>query len=100
MVRRRWTKEENKLVMGCFYQSDPTRRGYQKRMIAIWKEIVTFEIREQKLVDQEREGERVIRTNKWLTEVELEDIRRKKSARRDSEENQEINGIPVIEERI
>ena len=86
--------------MGCFYQSDPTRRGYQKRMIAIWKEIVTFEIREQKLVDQEREGERVIRTNKWLTEVELEDIRRKKLARRDSEENQEINGIPVIEERI
>ena len=73
--------------MGCFYQSDPTRRGYQKRMIAIWKEIVTFEIREQKLVDQEREGERVIRTNKWLTEVELEDIRRKKLARRDSEEN-------------
>ena len=44
--------------MGCFYQSDPTRRGYQKRMIAIWKEIVTFEIREQKLVDQERERER------------------------------------------
>ena len=86
--------------MGCFYQSDPTRRGYQKRMIAIWKEIVTFEIREQKLVDQEKEGERVIRTNKWLTEVELEDIRRKKLARRDSEENQEINGIPVIEERI
>ena len=86
--------------MGCFYQSDPTRRGYQKRMIAIWKEIVTFETREQKLVDQEREGERVIRTNKWLTEVELEDIRRKKLARRDSEENQEINGIPVIEERI
>ena len=28
MVRRRWTKEENKLVMRCFYQSDPTRRGY------------------------------------------------------------------------
>ena len=28
MVRRRWTKEENKLVMRCFYQRDPTRRGY------------------------------------------------------------------------
>ena len=35
MVLRRWTKEENKLVMRCFYQSDPTRRGYRKRMIAI-----------------------------------------------------------------
>ena len=26
MVRRRWTKEENRLVMRCFYQSDPTTR--------------------------------------------------------------------------
>ena len=28
MVRRRWTKEENKRVIRCFYQSDPTSRGY------------------------------------------------------------------------
>ena len=28
MVRRWWAKEENKLVMRCFYQSDPTRSGY------------------------------------------------------------------------
>ena len=26
MMVRRWTKKENKLVMRCFYQSDPTRR--------------------------------------------------------------------------
>ena len=38
MVRRR-KKEENKLVMRCFYQSDPTRRRYRKQMIAIWREI-------------------------------------------------------------
>ena len=50
--------------MGCFYQSDPTRRGYQKRMIAIWKEIVTFEIREQKLViKRERERESLEQIN-------------------------------------
>ena len=30
MVRRRWTKGENKLVMRCFYQRGPTRRGYRK----------------------------------------------------------------------
>ena len=59
MVRRRWTKEVNKLVMRCFYQSDPTRRGYQKRMIAIWREIGTFEITEQRLVYHAR----VIRIN-------------------------------------
>ena len=26
MMVRRWTKEENRLVMRCFYQSDPTTR--------------------------------------------------------------------------
>ena len=36
IVRRRWTKKVNKLVMRCFYQSYPTRRGCQKQMIAIW----------------------------------------------------------------
>ena len=30
IIVRRWTKEENKLVIRCFYQSNPTRRGYQK----------------------------------------------------------------------
>ena len=35
MMVRRWTKEVNKLVIRCFYQSDPTTRGYQKQMIAI-----------------------------------------------------------------
>ena len=76
MMARRWTKEENKLVMRCFYQSDSTRRGYQKvgyrkRMVAIWREIV--EITEQRVVDQAS----IIRTNEWLTEVELEEIRKK-----------------------
>ena len=45
--------------MGYFYRSDPTTREYQKRMIAIWREIGIFEITEQRLVDQVR----VIRTN-------------------------------------
>ena len=83
MMRRKWIKEVNKLVMRCFYQSSPTRRGYQKQMIAIWRKIRTFVITEQRLVDQAR----VIRTNEWLTEVELEEIRRKKLTLRDGEEN-------------
>ena len=65
-------------------------------MIAIWREIGTFEITEQRLVDQAR----VVRTNEWLTEVELEEVRRKILTPRDGEENQEINDIPVIQERI
>ena len=42
-------------------------------MIAIWREIGTFEITEKRLVDQVR----VVGTNEWLTEVELEEIRKK-----------------------
>ena len=40
-------------------------------MIAIWREIGTFEITEQRLADQAR----AIRTNEWLTEVGYEEIR-------------------------
>ena len=66
-------------------------------MIAIWREIGIFEITEQRLVDQVR----VIRTNEWLTDsLELQEIRRKNFTPRDGEENQEINDIPVIEEKI
>ena len=39
-------------------------------------------------------------SNEWLTEEELEKIGRKTLTPRDDEENQEINDIPVIEERI
>ena len=85
MVRRRWTKDENKLVMRCFYQSDPNRRGYQKQMIAMRSEIGTFEITEPRLVDQAR----VIITNEWPTELESEEIWRKILTHRDGEENQE-----------
>ena len=59
--------------MRCFYKSDPTRTGYRKRMIAIWRDIGTFEITEQRLVDQVR----VVRANEWLTEVELQEIAKK-----------------------
>ena len=55
MVMRRWAKEVSKLVIRCFYQIDPTRRGYQKRMIAIWREIGIFEITEQRFELSERD---------------------------------------------
>ena len=73
LARRRWAKEVNKLVMRCFHECHPTRRGYQKQMIAIWREIGTSEITEQRIVDQAR----VIRTNEWLIGKELEEIRKK-----------------------
>ena len=71
--RKKWNKEVNKIIMECFYRSDPTRRGYRKRMLANWKEIGVFECTEQRIVDQSR----CIRTNEWLSSIELEEIQRK-----------------------
>ena len=41
-------------------------------MLGIWKELGVFEISEQRLADQAR----AIRTNGWLSEIELEEIQR------------------------
>ena len=65
-------------------------------MIAIWRKMGTFERTKQRHVDRAR----VVRTKKWLTEVELEEIKRKILTPRDGEENPEINDISVIEEKI
>ena len=38
-----WSKEVNKLVMKCYIQSDPSKRGYLTRMVAVWAEKGVFE---------------------------------------------------------
>ena len=72
-TRIRWTKEVNKIVVRYFYQSDPTKRGYRKQMMKIWREIGVFDVTEQRLADQTG----VIRTNGWLSKAELDEIQRK-----------------------
>ena len=71
-ARDNWTKDIYKLVIRCFFKSEPKRRGYRKRMLAIWREIGVFDVTEQRLADQSR----AISTNGWLSEVELEEIKR------------------------
>ena len=50
----------------------PQERKYRIRMKKIWDEIGVFPVTEQRLADQARQ----IRTNKWLTSIEIEEIRR------------------------
>lgn len=78
----RWTKEIKKIVMTCFYQSNPTRIGYGKPMMKIWREIGLFKITELRLADQTR----VVRTNDQLSEVKPDEIQRKIKEKQDSEE--------------
>ena len=78
-ARMKWDKEVNKVVMECFYRSRPFNeegkpiRGYRQRMFREWKDRGMFETTEQRLYDQAR----AIRKNGWLSELELEMIRRK-----------------------
>ena len=68
-----WTKEDNKTVMRCFSQCDPTKCKYWKQMMKIWREKGVFQVTEQRVADQTR----MTRTTGWLPEVELDQIQRK-----------------------
>ena len=95
--------------MECFLRSKPIDddgkpiRGYKQRMMQEWKEHGVFEITEQRL----REQARAIRKNGWLSDLELENIRRMIEAEseimnesiEDVEENQTERDIVRTSER-
>ena len=71
--RRKWTSQENKIVMECYLLSEPKIRGYRKRMLNLWQQKGMFWVSEQRLVDQAN----TIRRNSWMTELEIEELERK-----------------------
>ena len=72
-TKRKWTSQENKIVMECYISSDPKLRGYRKRMLSLWQQKGMFWVSEQRLVDQAN----TIRRNSWMTELEIEELERK-----------------------
>ena len=71
--RRKWTSQENKIVMECYLLSEPKIRGYRKRMLSLWLQKGMFWVSEQRLVDQAN----TIRRNSWMTELEIQELERK-----------------------
>ena len=71
--RRKWTSQENKIVMECYLLSEPKIRGYRKRMLSLWQQKGMFWVSEQRLVDQAN----AIRRNSWMTELEIEELETK-----------------------
>ena len=71
--RRKWTSQENKIVMECYLLSEPKIRGHRKRMLSLWQQKGMFWVSEQRLVDQAN----TIRRNSWMTELEIEELERK-----------------------
>ena len=59
--------------MECYLLSEPKVRGYRKRMLSSWLQKGMFWVSEQRLVNQAN----TIRTNSWMTELEIEELERK-----------------------
>ena len=93
--KMKWSKETNILIMKCYYKSKPLmgraggKGGYMNRMFNHWNEIGIFPSSRERIANQARK----IRTNNWLSELELEEIRREI----DVEESAEIQDENVIE---
>ena len=71
--RRTWTREENQLVLERYFRSNPSQRGYRKRMMEIWQERSTFQTTSQRLADQVR----TMMKKGWFSELGLLEIHKK-----------------------
>ena len=70
---RKWTSQENKIVMECYLLSELNIRGYRKCMLSLWLQKGIFWVSEQRLVDQAN----TIHRNSWMTELEIEELERR-----------------------
>ena len=41
--RRKYTRKHNKVILKCYYQSNPKNNGYRRRTWELWKTLVRFE---------------------------------------------------------
>ena len=71
--RRKWTSQENKIVMECYLLSEPKIRGYITHMRSLRLQKGMFLVSEQRLVDQAN----TIYRNRWMTELEIQELERK-----------------------
>ena len=100
-MRVQWTKELNRLVMKCYLKSDPSKRGYRKRMLEIWNKTGVFETTEHQLAGQALS----IKNKGWLSQVEIEEIKRNLDAREinegeNAEENHEVIDETLLPESV
>ena len=68
--RKKWTSEENKIIVECYLMSEPNIRAYRKRMLSLWLQKGMFWVSVQRLVDQAN----TICRNSWTTELEIEEL--------------------------
>ena len=88
--KRKWTKDEYEIAVECKFQAEweGVTRGVGRRAHELWIGKGMFDIDEKKLMNQIR----IIVNKGWLTQVELENIRR-----RISERGQGVNEAEYID---
>ena len=69
--KRKWTVPDNRIVMKCYFCSEPSRFGYGKRMYNLWEKRNMFAVSQQRLIDQKNQ----IIKNQWFSELELEKLK-------------------------
>ena len=69
--------------MECYIASEPQKRGYRKRLFAIWRSRHFLEASEQRLLAQVRQ----IKLKGWITEIEIEGMKRKHQERESGVKN-------------
>ena len=84
--RKAWTREDNQLALHCYFMSNPTPRGYRKRMMEIWQELSNFQTTSQRLADQVK---RMIKKG-WFSDLEIIEIHQKINDQQSS-----INTLPA-----
>ena len=63
-------------------------------MLTYWRELGVFSVSEQRLADQAR----AIKTNEWLIDIEMEEIKRMVSSEEEPTDSPTINEEPVSNE--
>ena len=71
--RKTWTREHKQLALHCYFNSDPTQRGFKKRMMEVLQELSSFQTTSQRLTDQVK----TIMKKGWFSELEIIEIRQK-----------------------
>ena len=93
--RKKWTSQENKILMECYLLSEPKIREFRKHMLSLWLQKDMFWVSEQILNDQENATCR----NSWMTKLEIEELNRKVTGS-DSVTVEEAKSVEALPDQV
>ena len=92
---RKWCREDNKLVLHCYFRTNPTQKGFRKRIIEIWEEYTRFHTTIQRLADQVW----TIIKKGWFSDLEIREIRQKTNSELTQQDTNTVTDTPNTEKQ-